>query len=148
MADDAEALQAPDRPRIETGLQRLKMRVEAAVETHQQHGRLEPRRCPARALEIEIERLLAKDRLARRCGGKHLLEMRVGRAGDDDRRHGGISERGVHVHHRGAGPLCQGIGGGAAGIHDELELEVGMRGRIAGVDLADAAGTEQGDVEH
>jgi hypothetical protein len=93
------ALQRAHFAGVQPGLQRLEIRIEASIEAQQQPRAGEPRSRGAGARKVEIDRLLAEDRLARRRRGQAVIEVGVGGAGDDHADDLGIGERRLHGSH-------------------------------------------------
>ena len=137
---------APTWPASSGGLQRLEVGVEAAVEADQQPGRRQLRRGGAGAGEIEVDRLLAEDRLAGGRGGQAVVEVGVGGAGDDRRRR--PPDRPAPPRRSTTAAPSRAASASAAvgdGVDHVLQPQRRVRGGVGGVDLADAAGAEEGD---
>ena len=128
---------------------RGEMRIEAAVEADHQHsiGLLDHGQAFFDALDVEIDRLLAEDRLAGPGETLDEIGVGVGRRADDD----GVDVLGLldgidRAHFGAIGGsqfrrrLFEGIGHG-----HEFGLRVGTNG--AGMHLADAAGAEKSEAE-
>jgi len=111
--------------------------------------RLKPRKkralASAAALEAEIERLLAEDRLARRHGLQALREMLVGGTRDDHAGDGRIGERALESGRRRAAARGKRAGAVRERIDDIFQRQRRMRRRIGRMDPADASGTDQRD---
>ena len=93
----------------------------------------------ADALDVEVDRLLAEDRLAGAGGALDEVGVGVGRRADGDRVDVLGGEDRVDVGDLGARGLGQGGGGRRVGVGDESDLAVGARRDVAAVDLADPA---------
>ena len=96
-------LRLADLARVEARLQRRERRIVATLEPDEAgHARLRHRlRAVARAVEREVDRLLAEDRLARRRRAHDQVGVGVGGRGDHHRAHVRVGEDRV-----GAGDLC------------------------------------------
>ena len=118
--------------------------IEAAVEADEQRhaGLVDGGEAGAGALEVEVDRLLAEDRLA--GPGRGLDEIGVGicRRADNNGGDFRIGERRVAVGHPGADGGGQVLRGGCVHVDHVLEAGPFGRGDVAGVNLPDASGTE------
>jgi len=149
MADDQEAFQLAHAAGVELPFQRAEVAVEAAVEAEEQGlFAAQLRRGALGGRQVLIDRLFAQHGLAGGDGLQRLVEVLVGRRGHDNTLDRRIGQHGVE----GAdGRTRFGSQRGCAvahGVDDGLEIEARMGGRVFGVDAADAARADNGDVEH
>ena len=125
--------------------------VEAAVEAeHDGHGNgVQFVASGLDVLHVQRDRLLAQHGLAGLGGGEQVRDVqRRGRA-DDDGVDAFVGEDGVHVGRvAGAVDLGQLLRGVTERIGNEGEGGAGVGGDGLGVDVADAAGADNGNVEH
>ena len=98
--------------------------------------------------EVEVDGLLAEDRLAGARRRLDQLGMGVGGAGDDDRIHRRISKRRLGVDHLRPVGRGQILGRLAVDVDDIAQPGAGIDGDVAGVDPADAPGPELADFDH
>ena len=150
-ADDRDLLHGADLAGRGAGLNLGKPGVEAAVEPDHHGGRAlaEGGDAVIHAGQVQVDRLLAHDLLARRIGGQNVLDVQR-RRGPDDHRIDGV-----------VGPDVVDIQGGPGAVRrgqprrplpervgDEREPGAGVRGDGGGVDRTDPTGADDGDVEH
>ena len=105
-------------------------------------------RAGLRAIDGQVDRLLAEDVLARPGGARDEVAVRIGGGGDRDDVDGRVGEHGLGRRHLSAQLRGELRGRAAHRVADELERDAGQRREVGGVDPADAAGTEEGDVLH
>jgi hypothetical protein len=105
-------------------------------------------RC-ACSIEIEVDRFLAEDGLARRSSALQVLRMCVGRRGDE---YGVDVARGKDVgrfgRDLGAVHLSKVSGAGAVKIVHDGKVDTGVRREIACVCGSNEPGTYQGEADH
>jgi hypothetical protein len=133
---------------VQTRLQRLEIGVEATVEGQQHAGVGEIGRAGPGAIKVLVDRLLAEDRLAGPRSADAVVQMGVGRTGDDDagdRRvvHGFIERQDRRVPFR-----RQGGRRIRHRIDDPGQRQAVIQRRVAGVDATDTARANQGDLMH
>ena len=150
MVDDVQALQRADRAGRDLGLQRLEVRVEAAVEGRRSSAtrrRGQRGLCGAGLGQVEIERLLAEHRLAGREAGQGEVQVGVGGAGDDDAGHVHIGQGFGEGGHPAAELGRQGLGAVGAGLDQigKVQARVGLG--VAGMDRSHAPGADLSDLE-
>ena len=144
-------LRAPDLASAHGVMQRAMAGVVAAVETDvERHLRLgHDASAIVHALHVEIDRLLAEDRLARARGALDDRRVRARRRADQHGAHGGIGERLVElrresramlVRERAARCLVQ--------VNHPREPGIGVRRDVRGVHRADEACADEREVQH
>ena len=101
-----------------------------------------------RALEVEIERLLAEDRLARAGAGLDQVCVCVGRARDQQRVDGVVGDRPRRRHDTGAVQPRERLRGRGIRVGDAGELGARQGHEVGGVDPADPAGAYEGESVH
>ena len=138
---DRNDFERADRPLGDALAQRGEIGVEAAVEAdHQRRAGLSDHfEAGADAIDVEVDRLLAEDRLAGAGGALDEIGVGVGRRADGDRVDVLRCEDRVDVSDLGARGFGQSGGGGRVGVGDEGHAAAGTRGRVAAMDLADPA---------
>ena len=149
--DDEQVLQVADCALFELSVNCGEGGVEAAVEAeHDGHGNgVQFVASGLDVLHVQRDRLLAQHGLAGLGGGEQVRDVqRRGRA-DDDGVDAFVGEDGVHVGRvAGAVDLGQLLRGVTERIGNEGEGGAGVGGDGLGVDVADAAGADNGNVEH
>jgi len=135
---------------VEPALERGERRVVAALEPdHARDLGLGDRRgARARALEVEVDRLLAEDRLAGRRRAQDQVGVRIGARRDHDGIDAGVGEDPLEVAGGGAELRGEFVGGQRDGVAHEAQLHAGLAGQVGAVDLADPAGTDERDLNH
>ena len=136
IGDDFESA---DRALGDALAQRGEIGIEAAIEADHERraGLLDDFEAGADALDVEMDRLLAEDRLLGPRGALDEIGVGVGRRADGDRVDVLGGEDRVDLGDFAAGRLGQGSGGRRIRVGDESHLAVGARRDIAAVDLAD-----------
>ena len=114
--------------------------VEPAIEPYHQRGagRLDDIEALADALGVEVDRLLAEDRLFGPRGALDQIGVRVGRRADRDCVDFGGGENLLDRPHPGAGRLREAGRGARIRVGDERDSAILARGDVACVNLADA----------
>ena len=74
--------------------------------------------------------------------------MRVGRGGDRNRLHPAVGEDLIESGHPGSQPGGELARGLRNGIADIAQAHARLAGEVSAVDLADATGADQGNVDH
>lgn len=150
-ADDGQLLQGADAAVGHGRVDRGEGGVEAAVEAEHDGGRhgIELGAGGLDVLHVQGDRLLAQDRLAGLGGREEVGDVQGGGRADDDGVDVRVGEDLLGLLAR-AGPVETGevLGGRAHGVADEGELGLRVGGDGLGVDVADAAGADDGDSEH
>ena len=101
-----------------------------------------------RAAAVEIERLLAEDRLAGAGRRFDQIGMGVGRAGDQDRIDGRVGQRFRLIAQNRAVPSRQPFRRCPVCLDDRVQSRLGMGGDVSSMDRADAPGTELAEADH
>ena len=149
-AGDDQHLGVADLAGVDAAAHLVEGRVEAALEADHagDTGGAHLLAALDRTRHRQVDRLLAEDVLA--GGGRAGDQVGVGAGGraDDDRIDRGIEQRVVHRGDLRAELLRELRGAVAERVADVLEADAGQTSEVAGVDAADAAGAEDGDVLH
>ena len=131
-------------------LQRCERGIVATLKADQAgHARRANGLCAgARALELEVDRLLAEDRLAGLRRPQDEVRVRIGRRPDDDGRDGGVTEDGLGGARLRTVLLRELRRRGGIDIDDVFQPDAGLPRDIAGVDRPDPARAKQCDIDH
>jgi hypothetical protein len=150
VARDAQDLGPPDTAGPDLAFEPREIRVEAAVERdHQRHpALLRHRGAGSRAAAVEIERLLAEDRLAGTGRRFDQIGMGVGRAGDQDRIDTRVGQRFRLAAPNRTVPFRQPLRRCSVSVDDRVQSRLGVGSDIGSVDRADAPGTELAEANH
>ncbi len=125
-------------------------RIEAPVEADRE-GHLGLRQDAGSAVdlgEVEIDRLLAEDRLAGAGRAADQLGMGMGGGADHHRAQLTVGQCLLQADDRRAMLVGQHIGGDRIEIDHVFEPRLGMGRDVAGMDLSDEAGADEAEIDH
>ena len=137
-------LDGADAPLVDCALQSREMGIEAPVETDHQRRRgfIDDRKALPDALERQVDRLFAEDRLAGPREALDEIGMGIGRGADRDGINVGCGQDLVDRRDPRAMGLGKGVRGGIEGVRHGDEPRARRRGDRVGVNLADATGAQ------